>query len=105
MSPGKIAAQAGHAYLNTFLHAQKLWPEQALAYASNPPGTKVCLTGSLNSILRAADQCQRADIPHFLVIDSGCPNFFGGEPTITALGLGPATKKQVQRITGRFQLL
>ena len=105
MTPGKIAAQAGHAYLQAFLRAQDLWPNEALAYASDPPGTKVCLTGSLNFILRAADQCQHAGIPHFLVIDSGCPNFFAGQPTVTALGIGPATKKQVQRITGRFQLL
>jgi peptidyl-tRNA hydrolase len=39
------------------------------------------------------------------VVDSGCPDFFGGEPTVTALGIGPATKEQVQHITGRFCLL
>ncbi len=105
MSPGKIASQAGHAYLQSFLSAQQLRPDVATTYQSDPPGTKVCLHGNLSAIIRAAERALADGIPHFLVVDSGCPNFFDGQPTVTALGIGPATKEQVQHITSRFNLL
>jgi peptidyl-tRNA hydrolase len=103
MEPGKIASQAGHAYLGAFLAAQAR-PEAA-AYATLSPGTKVCLQGNLAQLRRAVAELERFGVPHFLVVDSGCPDFFDGQPTITALGFGPATKAQVHHITRRFQLL
>lgn len=105
MAPGKQISQAGHAFLHSFLDAQRRTPEGAAAYVADPPGTKVCLQGDLNTILRAASEAERLGVPHFLVVDSGCPNFFDGQPVVTALGVGPATKNQVHKITGRFQLL
>lgn len=105
MASGKLASQAGHAYLGSFFAAQQLWPDIAADYQSQAPGTKVCLKGRLSAILRAHEQAKAEGIPCFLVIDSGCSNFFAGEPTVTALGLGPARKEQVQHITGRFSLL
>jgi len=103
MTPGKIASQTGHAYLGAFLASQGS-PEHS-AYASLSPGTKVCLQGNLQEIGRAVEKLERAGIPHYLVIDSGCPDFFDGQPIITALGIGPATKSQISNITRRFQLL
>jgi len=105
MSPGKIASQAGHAYLGAFLDATTKTPAVASAYAQEAPGTKVCLHGSLSAILKAADEAARLGVPHFLVVDSGCANFFNGEPTVTALGLGPATREQSHSITKKFNLL
>lgn len=107
MSPGKAASQAGHAYLGAYIQALQLNPQLAADYsAEHPtsPGTKVCLEGNLNAIMRAKDEAERLGIPHFLVIDSGCSNFFDGQPTITALGIGPAKKHDIQSITRRFQL-
>lgn len=103
MDPGKIASQAGHAYLGAFQAAHGT-PEHT-AYASLSPGTKVCLQGNLAELGRALDKLKQRGIPHYLVVDSGCPNFFDGQPTITALGIGPATKTQINNITRRFQLL
>lgn len=108
MTPGKMASQAGHAYLGAYLQALASDPSSASAYtAEHPdsPGTKVCLQGDLNDISRALQQAQDLGLPHFLVIDSGCKNFFDGQPTITALGLGPAKRHQIQTITRRFKLL
>jgi peptidyl-tRNA hydrolase len=103
MSPGKIASQAGHAYLGAYLAAQG--SEAAKAYAQDLPGTKVCLKGSLQRLERAQADLAEAGIPHFLVVDSGCLDFFNGEPTVTALGFGPALKEEIQHITRRFNLL
>jgi peptidyl-tRNA hydrolase len=41
----------------------------------------------------------------FRVVDSGCENFFGGQPIITALGIGPATREEIQHITKKLKLL
>ena len=88
MSPGKAAAQAGHAYVGC-LHSHLFHPLVA-EYLRVPIGTKVCLQApSLRDLIRAWSCAVRAGIPAFLVTDEGCLNFFEGRPTVTALGLGP----------------
>jgi peptidyl-tRNA hydrolase len=77
MSPGKLVAQAGHAYLGAFLQTS---PDVTAAYHADGIGTKVCLQARLPALLKAKDEAKRAGIPHFLVVDSGCENFFGGQP-------------------------
>lgn len=106
MAAGKIASQAGHAYLGAFINANVDLQKAYHSEFPEHPGTKVCLTAkSLDRILKAKEMAEAAGIPSFLVTDSGCSNFFDGKPIITALGLGPATKDQIKHITRRFQLL
>lgn len=105
MSPGKCASQAGHAYLGVFLEAQKSNPDLAAAYASDPPGTKVCLQTRLSKLLRAKAEAEAAGLPTFLVVDSGCPNFFEGRPTITALGIGPVAQGDLPKFIQKLNLL
>lgn len=106
MEPGKIASQAGHAYLGAFIHADKDLQSEYHSEFPASPGTKVCLAvKNLDQLLRAQAEATAAGVPSYLVTDSGCANFFNGEPTITALGLGPATKEQIKHITRRFQLM
>jgi PTH2 family peptidyl-tRNA hydrolase len=106
MNTGKVASQAGHAYLGAFINSN---PDLKAAYHSEfpiSPGTKVCLScKNINHLLRAEAEAQAAGIPTYRVVDSGCENFFNGEPIVTALGLGPATKDQINHITRRFQLM
>lgn len=106
MSPGKTASQAGHAYLGAFIHANSELQSAYHAEFPEHPGTKICLTAkNLNHLLNAKELAEASGIPTYLVTDTGCENFFNGEPTITALGLGPATKDQIKHITRRFQLM
>jgi peptidyl-tRNA hydrolase len=105
MSPGKCASQAGHAYLGAFLTAQQLSPTTAGLYAADLPGTKVCLQAALHHLLRAKAELEQAGIPTYMVVDSGCANFFDGRPTITALGFGPAAKSELPKFISRLQLL
>jgi peptidyl-tRNA hydrolase len=107
MSTGKIASQAGHAYLGAFLHCK-----DSISIAEyhrgfpTSPGTKVCLqVSNLDQLLRAELLAQEAGLSFYRVVDSGCSNFYNGEPTITALGIGPATKSQIKHITRRFKLM
>ena len=103
MTPGKLCSQAGHAYLGAF-QASSGTPEHA-AYAQLAPGTKVCFQGDLADLGRVHAKLQQHGIPHFVVIDSGCLNFFDGQPICTAIGFGPATKAQIHHITRRLKLL
>jgi peptidyl-tRNA hydrolase len=106
MSPGKIASQAGHAYLGAAVQADPAILSEYHADFPGSPGTKVCLqTSSVEKIKEAMIKAQQAGIPHFLVIDSGCPTFHDGKPIITALGLGPARRAEISNITRKFQLV
>ncbi len=106
MSPGKIASQAGHAYLGAFLQSQELSPETIAEYLKVFPGTKVCLkANNLEALLRAEAEAKHSQIPCSLITDSGCANFFNGRPIITAIGLGPAKENEIKHITRRFNLL
>ena len=58
-------------------------------------GTKVCLVAkNLLQIYKTQALAEQAGIPTYLVIDSGCPDFFEGKPTVTALGVGPVRRDQ-----------
>ena len=106
MDTGKISSQAGHAYLGAFIAADPSLQKEYHSEFPTHPGTKVCLGAKhLHHLLKAQEQAEAAGIPTYLVTDSGCENFFGGEPTITALGLGPSTKENIKTITKKFQLL
>jgi peptidyl-tRNA hydrolase len=108
MSPGKLAAQAGHAFLDAFLIALKQRPDDARAYRDGCHGTKLALVAeSLDDILRAWALAGRAGVPAVLITDSGhiLPPSFDGSPIITALGLGPARRSEVRRITRHFTLV
>ena len=107
MATGKIASQAGHAYLGAYLQCKdsKAIAEYHSEFPSSP-GTKVCLQiSNLDQLLRAEQLASEAGLSFFRVVDSGCSNFYNGEPTITALGIGPATKSQINHITKRFKLM
>lgn len=107
MTCGKMCSQASHAALGAFLQCKD--SETLKAYHAEfpvSPGTKVCLQlDNLDQLLIAEEKAKEAGLSFFRVVDSGCQNFFNGEPTITALGIGPATKDQVKHITRRFKLM
>lgn len=107
MSTGKMASQAGHAFLGAFIQCKdsNVLSEYHREFP-NSPGTKVCLqVPDLPSLFRAENEAKEVGLPVFKVVDSGCSNFFNGQPVVTALGIGPCTKEQVKHITKRFQLL
>lgn len=105
MTPGKCCSQAGHAYLGAFIEASKQTPEAAAVYAEDLPGTKVCLQASTEQIHRARLELQQAGIPHFVTIDSGCQNFFNGNPILTSIGFGPCSTRQLPKYIRKLQLL
>lgn len=108
MSTGKLAAQAGHAYLNAYLKALNERPEIAEFYQRDGIGTKICLKAkNQDALLKAYEAAKEAGLPCELIIDQHhiIPGTdFTGEPIITALGIGPARKHEIHHITKRFSL-
>lgn len=108
MPPGKLAAQAGHAYTDALFECLDTDPMTAYAYRGRNAlgGSKVTIKcKNLGQLERAARECAEAGIPHAVVTDRDhilLPHFTG-EPVVTALGIGPCTRAQCRHITKRFQ--
>ena len=108
MTNGKCAAQAGHAYVNSLLQSLKNNPDILKEYQVDGLGTKVCLVARNEAEIQLAyHQAKEAGIPCSLIIDSGhiMPPFFDGNPIVTALGIGPCTRDQIEFIVKGFNLL
>lgn len=105
MSPGKLAAQAGHAFVETL----RLAPSDLCnAYHSDGIGTKVVLYApnatELNTLHKVA---LRLEIPTALIIDDGhvmLPHFDGSR-VLTSVGFGPVTRKEADVWLKRFKLV
>ena len=98
MSPGKAAAQLGHAFkLSTYI-TLKTNPELFESYLSGSIGTNICLVAPTEEYLLEIKE-QIFHFPHILVQDSGHvhPPHFDGSPIITCLGLGPISRRYLPR--------
>ncbi len=108
MSSGKIAAQAGHAYLDSGLDCLSNHPDRFREYKVNH-GIKIALQARSEAHLnRAYEEARKAGIPCALITDLayfGYPEHMLGKPIVTALGIGPARRSEVDRILKRFQLI
>lgn len=109
MPPGKLAAQAGHAYTDALWACLDQAPDRALAYRTTGiGGSKVTIQAkNLGQLERAARECAEAGIPHAVITDAEhvlLPHFTGA-PIVTALGIGPVSRDQCRHITKRFQVV
>lgn len=99
ISKGKAISQACHASLNAFLAAdedkRKEWLESG--------GKKIVLTSGSRDVTDLYEKAERNKIPASLIKDAGHTEVDPG--TVTALGLGPAEKSKIDRITGELDLI
>jgi peptidyl-tRNA hydrolase len=101
MGPGKLASQAGHAYLGAYLKSP---PDIQTEYHSDGIGTKICLEcPTLEALRRVYDHALSLGLPAVFIEDSGNNTIFNGVTTATAVGIGPCTKAQAKFLK-RFQL-
>lgn len=108
MPAGKLAAQAGHAFVEAYRESQIQQARVARQYIIDPPGTKVVLKSkSLKELEWAKGMCHLFNIPHAWIVDSGhiLPPYFDGNPIVTALGIGPILREDIQHITSKFELV
>lgn len=94
MPPGKLASQAGHAFLGAFLAADATRQRD---YRASGLGTKICLrTANLLALLGAFERARALGLPAALIEDTGRNTTFNGVPTISALGIGPLLPREAE---------
>uniref|UniRef100_A0AB74UMM6 peptidyl-tRNA hydrolase n=1 Tax=Caulobacter phage BL57 TaxID=3348355 RepID=A0AB74UMM6_9VIRU len=87
---GKLAAQAGHAYLHAWWDAMERFPKPARQYRYSQSAAKIALHVGTNAELTALYERFQPFVGATLVLDSGRTVF--AEPTITFVGVGPITE-------------
>ena len=97
---GKLAAQVAHASVASLLGSnsdqQKQW------FGEGMP--KVVLSGdSEQEITELHQKAVESDIPTQIIRDAGRTVVASG--TITCVGIGPAAKEDIDKITGHLKLL
>lgn len=100
MSCGKRCAQAAHASIGAYEHADKNLKKAWLSEGQKKVVLKASSERTLHELKVFAD---RAGIASSLIQDAGMTEIPPG--TITALGLGPAKSADLDRITGNLPLL
>jgi PTH2 family peptidyl-tRNA hydrolase len=100
MSCGKRCAQAAHASIGAYEHADKALKK---AWVSEGQKKVVLKAGSERTLHELKVFAERAGISSSLIQDAGMTEIPPG--TITALGLGPAKTEDLDRITGNLPLL
>lgn len=94
MTAGKVASQAGHAFLDSFLNAKDTAQD---AYLSDVGGTKVVLGVDGEARLREIyANAVGLGLPASLIEDEGVP---------VAVGIGPAPRGLIRPLTKRLSLM
>lgn len=97
---GKLAAQVAHAAVGAFLaastEAQSAWIEAGM------PKIVVCATDE-EAVLALEQAAQQNQIPACLIRDAGRTVVAPG--TITCIGIGPASTRSIDSLTGALPLL
>lgn len=94
---GKLAAQAGHAYLHAYWNAESEFGhlnEVVRDYRASGKAKKVCLVVETTDELRELEARYRPVCGVSLVTDAGL-TCFDGVPTTTCLGIGPIRDEDV----------
>ncbi|RLF15637.1 MAG: peptidyl-tRNA hydrolase [Thermoprotei archaeon] len=101
MSPGKAAVQAAHAAVSALEEARKINPTWVEKWF-NQNQKKIALRADLNELMKLYEKAKSLGLPAVIIRDAGFtelpPN------TITALGIGPAPAKLINKVTGHLKL-
>lgn len=103
MSKGKIAAQCSHAAVGAFEKAQRKDPEGLKQWQYTGQAKVALKTDSLDEIKQITDNAKKMGLITSLIRDAGrtqiAPN------SVTVLGVGPAPKDVIDKVTGHLKLL
>lgn len=102
MSEGKMAAQTAHASLAAYIVAKKHNPDWAQQWLEEGQKKVVLSVNSDSEIIRLENQCKVESLDHYLIADAGHTELAPG--TVTALAVGPAPDKFVDKLTGGLPL-
>lgn len=100
LSPGKLAVQVAHAAIMAYEVADRV---TAASWRREGQKKVVLKAPDLQSIYSMRVEAERLGIPAAVVVDAGLTEIPPG--TVTALGLGPASRKLLDKVTGRLSLV
>ncbi len=100
MGKGKIASQCAHASLASFLKSNDLEKNVWLNEGMKKVVLKVSKKSDLINLYKRA---KKDNLPCELIEDRGLTQIESG--SITALGIGPADERKIDKLTGKLKLL
>ncbi len=100
MGKGKLAAQCSHASIGAYLKAKKYSKNKWIREGMKKVVLKVSSEKEIKDFYKLA---KKEKLPCELIIDRGLTQIKPG--TITALGIGPANDKKIDKLTGKLKLL
>lgn len=103
LSPGKTAAQVGHACVNLVLSERNRKRKEFHAWLEEGQKKVVVKVGSLKELYALKEAAEERDLPTTVVQDAGLTEVEPG--TITCLGIGPGALKDIDPVTGDLALL
>ncbi len=104
MSKGKLAAQVAHAAVEAVLYALEHGLEEWVRIWRTQGAKKVVVKGGgEEELINLYERARREGLPASLVRDAGRTELAPG--TLTAVAIGPAPSRLVDRITGHLKLL
>lgn len=103
MSKGKIAAQCSHAAVGAFEKAQRRDPEGLKCWQMTGQAKVALKTDTVDEIKQLADNAKKMGLITSLIRDAGRTQIAAN--SITVLGVGPAPKDVIDKVTGHLKLL
>ncbi|MFB3763983.1 MAG: peptidyl-tRNA hydrolase Pth2 [Methanotrichaceae archaeon] len=103
LSPGKLAVQVAHAAVLALESASKFDKSAVSSWKAEGQKKVVLRVPGVQDLYKLKVDAERAGIPSAIVVDAGLTEIPPG--TVTALGIGPAPNKQMDKVTGKLRLL
>jgi len=103
MSPGKVAAQACHACLETYEKARRRKDEYWKEWRKEGAKKVILKAKSLEELIDLEKKARSLKLPCALIVDRGLTEIPPNTPT--ALGIGPSISKLIDKVTGHLPLL
>ncbi|MDD5317667.1 MAG: peptidyl-tRNA hydrolase Pth2 [Candidatus ainarchaeum sp.] len=103
LGKGKLAAHAAHASLAAYRKAEKSHPEEVEEWIAGGEKKVAVSAGSEAELLELFGKAKRLKMPCALIRDAGLTQISPG--TATALGIGPFSEGELDKLTGHLKLL
>jgi PTH2 family peptidyl-tRNA hydrolase len=100
LSKGKTAAQAAHASLEAY---KKAGSKERDSWEKEGSKKVVLKVESESELLKAFNLAKELHLPCSLIKDAGRTEVEPG--TATAVGIGPAQEKEIDKVTGKLKML
>ncbi len=100
MSAGKLVAQGGHASIDAFLKSAEGDREKWIRGGMEKIALKV---QSESELIGVFNEAKKLKLPTSLIRDAGRTQIEAG--TLTAVGIGPAEEREIDKVTGKLKLL